>query len=254
MEQPNISGADTGAMRAMQDALNARPEVASNRPQILEVGTQTQPAQPRNAQALQPLNRKQRRAREKQRRSKVFQKAEAKRVAGIQKQINEQLRLRREAEELQDISFADPRNITRVSKLFDPVVAALNSLVTTGEINAVPDGTPLMWVVEDGSSHPAAACLLSVVESYEKLSKVHGWNDHGDGLRRLAKRLELQMPVFQEDVDEALKTIEWMKFCTMTITPRQFTKEAVEIQIANELRDAGLAPDPTDADLTGGAE
>ncbi len=202
-------------------------------PQVLEV-TEQKP------KGLIPLNRKQRRAQEKKRRSKVFQKAEEKRLAKIQKQITEQIRLQAELEALNDVVFADPRNVDRIRRVFEPVTQSLDSLVATGVVNAMPDGTPLLWVAEDGCYYPAHLALQSVVETYEKLSRTFAWNDHSDGLRRLAKRLELQMPVFQEDVDEARKTIEWMKFCTMTITPRQFTREAQEVQIKNELEDKGL--------------
>lgn len=197
------------------------------------------------------LNRKQRRANDKARRSKVYQKQEAKRrdvaMRAMQAQLAERKRLEEE-EKLKDVPFADPRQIGKITRVFAPIEQALHSFVD-GEVATMEDGTTLMWANEDGCWYPAVACLRSVIETYARLGHVHGWRNHNAGLTHVANLLEHGKPIHKHDVDAALKTVEWMKFCTLTITPNQFTKEAVEIQIANELRDAGLAPEPTDADL-----
>ena len=224
------------------------------KPQVLEVGA----APKSQVKGLVPLNRKDRRKLEKQRRSKVYQKAEAKRLESVRKQmqanIDAQRKAREEAEALQDVPFADPRHVGKIVKVFEPVVKALHSFVD-GEVASTEDGTPLMWInEEDGHYYPAVACLRSVIETYAKLGHVHGWANRNAGLTHVANLLERGEPIHKHDVDAALKTVEWMKYCTLTITPRQFTQEAVEVQIASELRDAKLAPELTDSDLTGVAE
>jgi hypothetical protein len=228
----------------LKDQLDAQPKTL--KPDVLEV--QAAPA-PRG---MVSPNRKQRRAQEKRRRSKVFQKAEAKRLEPIRKKMQAQIdaeRAAKEQEALQDVVFADPRHIGKIVKVFEPIEKALHNFVD-GEVATMDDGTTLLWATEDGCWYPAVACLRSVLETYAKLGDTFGWANHNAGLARVATLLENGEPIHKADVDEALKTVEWMKYCTLTITPRQFTKEAVEIQIANELRDAGLAPEPTDADLT----
>ncbi|MFM0165673.1 hypothetical protein PQR39_35225 [Paraburkholderia sediminicola] len=213
------------------------------KPEILEVGAAPTQAVARQ-QGLQALNRKQRRAEEKKRRSKVFRKAEAKRIDGIRKQMQEQLDAQRkakeEAEALLDIPFADPRNIGKISTGFAPVLKALDGL-QDGVVACTPDGTPLYFEAEDGVYYPAVDCLRAVVETFAKLGHVHGWSNHNAGLTHLANLLEKDEPIHKKDVDAARKTIEWMKYCMLTITPRQFAAEVVEVQIKAEARAQGIA-------------
>lgn len=211
--------------------------VETVKPQVLEVST----VKPRPG--LVPLNRKQRRAEEKRRRSKVFQKSEAKRLEPIRKQMQAQYdaeRARRaEAESLLDVPFADPRNIGLIATGFAPVLKALDGL-QDGVVACMPDGTPLYFEAEDGIYYPAVDCLRAVVETFAKLGKVHEWSNHNAGLSHLANLLEADKPVHQKDIDAARKTIEWMKFCMLTITPRQFSAEVVEVQIKAEAKAKGL--------------
>ena len=166
----------------------------------------------------------------------------------MQAQLDEQKRLQAEAA-LIDVPFADPRHIGKIARVFAPVDKALESF-EDGVIACMEDGTPLMWVTEEGTWFPAVDCLRSIIETYAKLGHVHGWNNHNAGLTHLTNLLEAGKPIHQHDVDAARKTVEWMKYCTLTVTPRQFTAEAVEVQIASELRDKGHAPELTDADMT----
>jgi hypothetical protein len=235
------------------EALALKDEIAKlPRKEVLTV--EAVPAQtfvvPNSApNGLRKPNRKERRANEKRSRSKVLQKTREKELARVQKAMQAQIDERNAAEALQDVPFSDPRHVGKIVRVFEPIEKALQTFVD-GEVAHLEDGTPLMWATEDGCWYPAVNCLRSVLETYAKLGDTHGWNNHNAGLARVATLLENGEPIHKSDVDEALKTIEWMKYCTLTITPRQFTKEAVEVQIYNELRDAKLAPEPTDADLT----
>jgi hypothetical protein len=210
--------------------------------------TSEQSATPR---AMVKPNRKQRRANEKANRRSS--KAQAKHRDSILKQMQRRFdaerKAREEQEALQDVPFADPRHIGKIVRVFEPIEKALQNFVD-GEVATMDDGTTLLWATEDGCWYPAVNCLRSVLETYAKLGETYGWANHNAGLARVATLLENGEPIHKADVDAALKTVEWMKYCTLTITPNQFTKEAVEVQIANELRDEGLAPEPTDTDLT----
>jgi hypothetical protein len=232
------------------EALALKDELAKcPKPKILEIVDRPIPkAEPHG---MVGLNRKQRRANEKK--SRRSSKAQAKQRDSILKQMQRRFdaerKAREEQEAMQDVPFADPRHVGKIVRVFDPVEKALKGF-KDGEIPSMEDGTALLWITEDGCWYPAVACLRSVLETYAKLGETHGWANHNAGLARVATLLENGEPIHKADVDAALKTVEWMKYCTLTITPRQFTKEAVEVQIANELRDEGLAPEPTDADLT----
>lgn len=221
----------------MDGSTSAAVETA--KPPILEVGERRKPAP-----TLRALNRKERRAQEKKRRSKVFQKAEAKRLDGIRKQMQAQYdaqrQAERDAEALLDVPFADPRNIGKIAAGFAPVMKAIDAL-QDGVVACMPDGTPLYFEAEDGIYYPAVDCLRAVVETFAKLGHVHGWSNHNAGLSHLANLLEADKPIHQKDIDAARKTIEWMKYCMLTITPRQFAREVVEVQIKAETTAQGLS-------------
>jgi hypothetical protein len=235
---------------ALKDQQAAQPK-----PAILEVGevpAKTFSLQNSAPRGMVSLTRAQRRAQDRERNSKANRRARAQELKRVQKAMQAQIdaeRVAKEQEALQDVVFADPRHVGKIVKVFEPIEKALHNFVD-GEVATMEDGTTLLWATEDGCWYPAVACLRSVLETYAKLGDTFGWANHNAGLARVATLLDSGEPIHKADVDEALKTVEWMKYCTLTITPRQFTKEAVEIQIANELRDAGLAPEPTDADLT----
>ncbi len=208
-------------------------------------------ATPKATATAVTLNRKQRRANDKVRRSAKYQQAEAKRRAAAMKAMqahhDEQERLKAEAA-LIDVPFADPRHIGKITRVFAPIDAAINGY-ESGEVATIEDGTAVMWVNEEGTWFPAVATLRAIIETYAKLGHTHGWRNHNAGLTHLANLIERGEQIHQKDIDAARKTIEWMKYCTLTITPRQFTAEAVEVQVASEMRDAGIAPQLTDADL-----
>jgi hypothetical protein len=211
-----------------------KPQVIEpQKPQVLEVQTA-----PRRG-GLIPMNRAQRRAEEKRRRRarKAQQKAIPKEVRDAYQAA---LKQRAEQEALQDVPFADPRNVGKIVKGFEPIVKAIQSL-KDGVVACMPDGTPLYFEAEDGVYYPAVDCIRAVTETFAKLGHVHDWPNHNHGLSHLANLLEKDAPIHQKDIDAAMKTIEWMKYCMLTVTPRQFAREVVEVQIKAELKDQGLA-------------
>jgi hypothetical protein len=135
------------------------------------------------------------------------------------------------------LPFSHPLNLPRVAIVFGPLEAILDDLGSTGDIDAMPDGTPLIKDNSDGRWCPIAPALVSMCDVYSKLSRTHGWNDdRTEGVRQLAKRFEDQAPVFQEDLDAARASLTWMKQRTFEITPEQYTAESIEVQVRDEFR------------------
>jgi hypothetical protein len=141
-----------------------------------------------------------------------------------------------------DLPFSDPANFPRIAMVFQPIERILDELCATGYIDSDDTGAPLLFNKDDGVWYPMVPALESMCDTYSKMASVYGWEDHTDGMRKLAKRLQLEMPVFQTDVDRARETIAWMKETILTITPNQFSAECVEVQVRDELRAAGVVP------------
>jgi hypothetical protein len=136
--------------------------------------------------------------------------------------------------------FSDPVNFPRIAMVFGPVERVLSELETNGYIDSDAQGMPLLFSQNEGIWYPIVPALVSMCDTYTKLAAAHGWADETDGMRKFAKRLELSMPIFQEDVDRARATVEWMKRQTLLITPNQFSAEMLEIQVRDEARALGL--------------
>lgn len=187
------------------------------------------------------LNRADRRA---AKRGKLrFSAQEAAHIRELARQIRvDQATAKREAEaeaerqRVNALPFSSPENRQKIAMVFDPVDAFLTELETTGEINVADDGTPLLWAPHDGANYPIVPALESMCDTYSKLAQTHGWTDETDGMRKLAKRLELEMPIFKHDVAAARRTIAWMREQTLLISPNEFSRESIEIQIRDEMR------------------
>jgi hypothetical protein len=141
-----------------------------------------------------------------------------------------------------DLPFSDPANFPRIAMVFEPVERILDEQETNGYIDCDAHGLPLLFSQNEGIWYPAVPAFVSMCDTYTKLAGTHGWSDETDGMRKFAKRLELSMPIFQQDVDRARGTIEWMKKQTLTITPNQSSVEVQEIRIRDEFRAVGVLP------------
>lgn len=139
-----------------------------------------------------------------------------------------------------DLPFSDPANFPRIAMVFAPVERVLDEMVANGHMDADESGQPLLFNQADGVWYPIVPALVSMCDTYSKLAGEYSWSDETDGMRKFTKRLELAMPIFQEDVDRARATINWMKQQTLHITPNQFSREIQEIQIRDEAVALGL--------------
>lgn len=136
---------------------------------------------------------------------------------------------------LDNVTFANPLHAGKIDRVFGPVDRLFDSYVDTG-LDTLPDGTPLLIVESEQTWCPLVPALESMCDTFSKLARTKGWEDCTDGMRRLAKRFELQMPVFQKDVDAARASVRWMRQQTLLITPKEFSAESLEVQIDQALK------------------
>lgn len=166
---------------------------------------------------------------------------ELKRAQRLIKSAEREANLAYAAQQLaNDLPFSDVANFPRIAMVFEPVERVLTELETNGHIDSDAQGMPLLFSQNEGIWYPAVPAFVSMCDTYTKLAITHSWSDETDGMRKFAKRLELSMPIFQEDVDRARSTLDWMKSQTLTITPNQFSVEVQEVRIRDEFRALGV--------------
>lgn len=140
------------------------------------------------------------------------------------------------AQKTNDEPFSHANNVGRVAPTFAPLEQILRDIETKSEVLEDQHGMAVMYSAIDGQYYPMVQALVSMCDTFTKLGKTLGWNeDRTDGVRNLANRLELVMPVSQSDVNAAQQSIDWMKAQTLLVTPNQMEAEMVEVQIRDEL-------------------
>jgi hypothetical protein len=150
--------------------------------------------------------------------------------------MSRQSRQYAEQQRRNNLPFSAPENFPRIAIVFGPLEKMLDRQCEEGDIDALPDGTPIMWFDVAGHWSPIAPAIDSMCATFELLARTHGWGEpNTDGMRKLGKRFELNMPIFQADVDGARASLEWMKTAVLSITPAQFSADSIEIQIRDEL-------------------
>lgn len=137
----------------------------------------------------------------------------------------------RRIDRINNMRMGDPDNAHKIAETFDPISAMLDEIIATGGVNVGSKGQPIMLDAQDNVWFPVVPGLISMCDTFALLAKQYGWTDQTDGMRKLAKKLDIDMPFFIEDIDAARVTIAWMREQAREITPSQFSAEAIDIQI-----------------------
>lgn len=148
---------------------------------------------------------------------------------------DDEAREQRKIDHMNNLPMGHQDNAHKIAETFDPINTLLDQIVATGEVNVGHKNRPIMLDTKDNVWFPMVPSLISMCDTFTNLAKQYGWADQTSGMRRLAKKLDIDMPFFIEDIDAARVTITWMREQIHTITPHQFSAEAIEIQIRDEL-------------------
>lgn len=120
-----------------------------------------------------------------------------------------------------------PMTKKRTDATFLPLEKAIDEIVATGEGNVDGDGDfVFMPYPEDGEWYSLAGALEATCNTFAMLHD----EESVAGLRRMAKRLELHMPLFPEDVASARAVLAWMRAAVATMTPNEFTAASFKAQ------------------------
>jgi hypothetical protein len=114
----------------------------------------------------------------------------------------------------------EPMTEARLSYGFGPLEEAVYEIERTGEGHTDEKGNYIFL------PHPAEGVWYSLPRAILKACDVYAaingsTQERVDGLRRLAKRLELSMPLFKEDMDGARAGFEAMREAVRPLTPNQ---------------------------------
>jgi hypothetical protein len=134
-----------------------------------------------------------------------------------------------------DLTFAHPTNYKKLDQVFGKIEGILRRMEEEGETECLPDGTPIFFDEGENAYFPIVGSLYSMCDVYDILAQTHGWPAQPPGLRQLGKKFEYGMVMAQHDTDAARKTMEWMRECMLTITPRDFSASSAIIVARDEL-------------------
>lgn len=130
-----------------------------------------------------------------------------------------------------NLPFSDAENVHKIARTFGPIEAWLNTLQATGDMEVLSNGLAVMQPDPDEPElFPVVESFRAVCDTYELIASSLHLVDGGDGLRKLANKIEVDMPLFQADLDAARSSISWMKEASRSMTPHQFSDYSVAIQ------------------------
>jgi hypothetical protein len=141
---------------------------------------------------------------------------------------------------LNDELFSHPDNVHKLELTFGPMERWLDEQVRTGESEALPNGTLVFRPSPDDEYYPVGDSFMSVADSYELIAADQGIPDQGDGLRKLAARVNAGMPLDLPAIQAAKKSLAWMRSVTMSLSPRTFHQYPNTVCTRYELQRLGI--------------
>lgn len=135
-----------------------------------------------------------------------------------------------------NLPLGHPDNRHKLDLTFGPVEKWLGTIVATGEIDVMNNGVAV-FQTETETDHwwPVVEAFLAVCDTFELVAADLKLPDQTAGMRRLAKKVEVDMPLFEPDINAARTSISWMRQISETLTATQFSEYIVAIQIRAEM-------------------
>jgi hypothetical protein len=155
----------------------------------------------------------------------------------------------KEVDRLNNLPLGDPEHGERLMLTYDPILAWLDSVETTGDMDTTPNGVAFIHTPD----HPTGdqyfqldSALIAISDVFELISNDRGIPNESKGLRQVGKKVEAGMMLFESDIAAARKSIAWMVEITKTLTPLGIleytdtikTKALIEIALQDQRRAA----------------
>ncbi|CAL62420.1 Hypothetical protein HEAR2288 [Herminiimonas arsenicoxydans] len=128
----------------------------------------------------------------------------------------------------------------KVKAVFDPLEAIIDQLEQQGTVDCTTGGTPIFKDTNDGHWYETPIAIMGVVDAYQMHQERKGIDLDLEPLRKLAKKLEYDMPIFEADTKACRECFVRMKRETLTMTADYARQMIVDFQIKEELQKAAV--------------
>jgi hypothetical protein len=125
--------------------------------------------------------------------------------------------------------------------VFDPIDKILHRMQSDGTIDCA-QGRPVFREDGRGGWYDLVAALRGVIEFHQLAEARHGIAAEVDGMIRLANKLHLSAPIFEEDIAATRANIETCKRQALRLTIDEATDIVRTIQISMEMDKITPAP------------
>lgn len=129
----------------------------------------------------------------------------------------------------------------KVQSVFAPIERVLHRMQADGVIDCA-QGRPVFHEDGRGGWYEVVEALRGVIQFHELAEKRHGIEADVDGMIRLANKLDLGAPIFEEDIATVYTDIESCKRQALRLTIEEATDIVRTIQISAEFDKIKLAP------------
>lgn len=147
-----------------------------------------------------------------------------------------------EVQRKNNLPIAHPDNRHKLDLTFGPVEEWLDTIVETGDIDVMSNGVAIFQTTGDSDQWwPVVEAFLAVCDTFELVATALKVADQSDGMRKLTRKIEVDMPLFQADIDAARASIDWMRETSGTLTPLEFSEYIVAIQVRAEMAEQRIA-------------
>jgi len=128
----------------------------------------------------------------------------------------------------------------KVKAVFDPLESIIDQLERDGTIDCTPGGTAIFKDSGDGNWYESPIAIMGVVDAYQMHQERRGIDLGMDPLRKLAKKLEYSMPIFEADTKACRESLARMKRETLTMTADYASELIRDFQIKEAFQKAAV--------------
>lgn len=140
------------------------------------------------------------------------------------------------------LPFSHPENVHKIGTTFDPIEAWMDGVVATGDIDVTGAGLAILRTdPADPAWYPLVASLFAVCDAFAAIARERALDDPGAGLRQLARKVEVDMPLFQRDIDAGRASVAAMRAIIAELTPAQFSDYTIAVRVRGAMNDAASA-------------
>lgn len=169
------------------------------------------------------------------------QETRFRRIENTSSIISDALRSNQKWQDSDYLPMGNPCNEYKILVTFSPFFTMLTEIERTSDVNVIENGTPVIYVHEQKCWFPLSSSINVVCDIFLKLINRFNWIGETQGMRKLAAKIEVGMPLFQSDIDAARSSLLWMCDVIRQVSPIQYSEASVDIQIREALKSTSVS-------------